>query len=82
MFCSFPPPHSLLPRPMSSSSTDTLVVSEADPAQPSVEDSDESVFSSPSSSQTLLPTDDENTPLLHRARDRNLPWYRRPSPKL
>jgi hypothetical protein len=64
-------------------------VSEADPIlrqPPVLEDLiDESLFSSPASStssQSLLSTDDESTPLLPRRRDRHLPWYRRPSPRL
>ncbi|KAG8686741.1 hypothetical protein FRC09_013944, partial [Ceratobasidium sp. 395] len=61
-------------------------VSETDPVlrQPPVLEElvDESVFSSPSSSQTSLATD-ESTPLLPKSRrEKSLPWYRRPSPRL
>ncbi|KAG9088767.1 hypothetical protein FS749_001921, partial [Ceratobasidium sp. UAMH 11750] len=67
-------------------SASTAPVSEADPAlcPPPVLDDlvDESVYSTPSSSQTLLATD-ECTPLLPKARrEKVLPWYRRPSPRL
>ncbi|KAG8687516.1 hypothetical protein FRC08_011923 [Ceratobasidium sp. 394] len=67
-------------------SASTAPVSEADPAlcPPPVLDDlvDESVYSTPSSSQTLLATD-ECTPLLPKARrEKPLPWYRRPSPRL
>lgn len=60
-------------------------VSEADPLlrqPPALEEFvDETVFSSPASSQTLLATDDENTPLLKTRRDTK-PWCRRASPRL